>query len=445
LASMEINGRISGAYRNLGILMRVLLAGGALGFTLSLPLLGAQPPEGPAGIFVIGDTHAVVGEVAKFDLDYVAGYTLRVAWGDLESWNTVTQSPVYDFSRIDSTLEDLRSRGKRMTLEIFINKVPDYVLGLPGVVTWNNPHPTQGGTQVVPWDATALSVYQAMIQSLANHQVAGTSWSVADHPALQSVDASIVGLQGLREISNTLVHHPEYTRERFIQGVVDAVAISRQAFAQKYGFLALFRMTDDIASPALDATVYARLMTEFNVAGKPSLGFFQETLSDTGPKTDAVGQLLATAAPSTYVLFQALRPWSLPDGETRPPEIASGTPITGVENAWANYSSTYVELYGADILAAENAAGLRAWNHFFQAVAAVRGARDTPVLEPLTGGGLRMRWAADALLQYRLWKSTDLVSWSLLATSEPIDGDVPLPVSGEARQFYRTEILAPVR
>lgn len=411
---------------------------------LFFPLV-AQPPEGPAGIFVIGDTRPVPGEVAKFDLDFVAGYTLRVPWGDIESWNAGTQSPVYDFSRIDSTLEELRARGKRMTLEIFIHKVPDYVLGLPGVVTWNNPHPTQGGAQVVPWDATALAVYQAMIQTLANHQVAGTSWRVADHPSLQSMDASIVGLQGLREISNTLVHHPDYTRERFIQSVVDAVAINRQAFVQKYGFLALFLMTDDIASPSLDASVYARLMTEFNVAGKPSLGFFQETLSDIGPRPDAVGQLLAAAAPNTYLLFQALRPWKLPEGEVRPPEIASGTPVAGIELAWSNYGSTYVELYGGDILASGNAEGLRAWNRFFQAVAAVRGGRDKPVLELQAGGGLRMRWDADALLNYRLWKSTDLVGWSLLEAGESIDGDVLLPVSGESRQFYRTEILAPVR
>ncbi|MBC8038997.1 MAG: hypothetical protein H7Y06_00475 [Opitutaceae bacterium] len=370
---------------------------------------------------------------------------MRVPWGDIESLNTVTQSPVYDFSRIDSTLEELRARGKRMTLEIFIHKVPDYVLGLPGVVTWSNPHPTQGGPQVVPWDATALTAYQAMIQNLANHQVAGTSWRVADHPSLQSVDASIVGLQGLRELSNTLVNHPDYTRERFIQGVVDAVAINRQAFVQKYGFLALFLMTDGIESPALDTSVYARLMTEFNVPGKPSLGFFQETLSDLGPRPDAVGQFLATAAPSTYLLFQALRPWKLREGETRPPEIASGTPVAGIEFAWANYGSTYVELYGGDILASENAEGLRAWNRFFQAVAAVRGGRDNPVLEVQAGGALRMRWDADALLQYRLWKSTDLASWSLLVTTETIDGDVPLPSGGETRQFYRTEILSPVR
>jgi hypothetical protein len=405
----------------------------------------AQPPEGPAGIFVIGNTRAVAGEVAKFDLDFVSGYTLRVPWQDIESWDTATQAPRYDFSRMDSTLEELRARGKRMTLEIFINKTPDYVLALPGVVTWTNPHPTQGGVQVVPWDATALAAYQAMIQALANHVVVGTTWRVADHPTLQSVDASIVGLQGLRELSNTLVHHPDYTRERFTQGVVDAVAINRVAFAQKYGFLALFAMTDDTVSPALDEVVYARLMTEFNVSGKPSLGFFQETLSDLGPRPDALGLLLAAASPHTYILFQALRPWTLREGDAIPPEIASGTPVAGMEFSWANYGATYVELYGGDLLNTANTEGLRAWNRFLQSVAAVRGGRDTPTLESQPGGGMRLRWNADPLLHYRLWQSTDLASWSVVDTTEALDGDVPLPPSGETRRFFRTEILAPVR
>lgn len=405
----------------------------------------AQPPVGPAGIFVIGDTRPVANEVAKFDFDFVSGYTLRVPWADIESWNATTQAPQYDFSRVDTTLKDLRARGKRMTLEIFITKVPDYVLGLPGVTTWTNPHPTQGGVQVVPWDTTALLAYRAMIQALANHQVAGTTWRVADHPVLESVDASIVGLQGLRELSNTLVKHPDYTRARFIQSVVDAVAFNRRAFPQKFGFLALFAMTDATAVPALHEAVYARLMTEFNVPGKPSLGFFQETLSDIGPRPDTLGELLAAAAPHTYLLFQALRPWALRAGETRPVEIASATPITGLEFAWANYRSTYVELYGADILNTENSAGLRAWNSFFNAVAAVRAGRDVPVLERSGPTGMTLRWNANAMLRYRLWTSSDLINWTPYNTTEPLDGEVPVAFPRTGRQFYRVEILAPVR
>jgi hypothetical protein len=106
----------------------------------------AAPPPGPCGIFVLGDTRYVDGEIAKFDYDFVAGYTLRVPWTDLETWDSATQTAVYNFTRIDDALEKLRTLGKRMTLEIFISQVPNHVLTQVGTVTWINPHPTFGGT-----------------------------------------------------------------------------------------------------------------------------------------------------------------------------------------------------------------------------------------------------------------------------------------------------------
>jgi hypothetical protein len=159
----------------------------AFGLLLIANLTSAAPPPGPCGIFAIGDTRHVVGEIGKFDYDFVAGYTLRVPWIDLETWDSGTQSPVYDFTRIDNALEELRTRGKRMTLEIFISQVPNHVLTRSDTVTWNNPHPSFGGIQVVPWDNNALTAYAAFMQALSNHVVAGTSWRIADHPVLQSV------------------------------------------------------------------------------------------------------------------------------------------------------------------------------------------------------------------------------------------------------------------
>ena len=154
---------------------------------------------------------------------------------------------------------------------------------------------------------------------MADHMVPGTSWRIADHPSLESVDSSIVGLQGLRDLSNTLVNHPDYTRTKFIQSVVDAVAINRLAFPNKYGFLALFLMDDNEAGISMDQAVNARLQTEFNVPGKPSLGYFQETLSDAGPRTDTLGSLLHTASPHTYIMFQGgnAGDWDSERGELR--------------------------------------------------------------------------------------------------------------------------------
>jgi hypothetical protein len=415
----------------------------ALGWIGSLQDGGAAT-SGPAGIYVIGDTRAVPGEVAKFDFDYVAGYTLRVPWTDIETWNAGTQAPEYDFSRMDSALEELRARGKKMTLEIFIHKAPDYLLDPPGIATWTNPHPTQGGVQPLPWDSRALAAYQAMIQSLANHQVAGTSWRVADHPALESVDASIVGLQGLRDLSNTLINHPDYTRTKFIEAVVESVAINRLAFSGKYGFFPMFRMSDNESGTALDQAVHDRLQTEFNVTGKPSLGYFQETLSDAGPRTDTLGTFLHAASGDTYVMFQALRPWTLREGEQVPPEVASGTPTTGIRHAWRNYRSTYAEIYGADILNAANSGALRKWNRFFLAVKQARDGLGNPVLDHAGTPQQRFRWQADDLLGYRVWQSTDVIAWTPVETNEPLNGDITLPAeAGAQRYFYRLEILEP--
>ena len=404
----------------------------------------AAAPAGPAGIYVIGDTHNVPGEIAKFDLDHVSGYTLRIPWSDIETWNAATQAPQYDFSRMDTALEDLRSRGKKMTLEIFIHKAPAYLLDPPGITTWTNPHPTQGGIQPLPWDPRTLAAYQAMITHLADHLVPGTAWRIADHPVLESVDASIVGLQGLRELSDTLVSHPDYTRAKFIQSVVDAVSINRTAFSNKHGFLALFRMDDNEAGVPMDEAVLERLQTEFNVPGKPALGYFQETLSDAGPRTDTLGFLLHAASSETYIMFQALRPWTLKPGDPVPPEIASGTPITGIRHAWRNYGSTYVELYGGDVLNTDNALPLKKWDRFLHAVRDAREGRGVPTLESPGSPAQRLHWDADELLGYQVRKSPNLAGWTPIETIEPMDGDIALPATtGQASQFYQLEILEP--
>lgn len=421
------------------LLPRLLLAA-----ALSLASKTSAAPTGPAGIYVIGDTRNVPGEVAKFDLDHVSGYTLRVPWGDIETWNSSAQAPHYDFSRISTALEDLRARGKKMTLEIFIHKAPAYLLDPPGIKTWTNPHLTQGGTQPLPWDPRALAAYQAMISNLANHVVSGTSWQIKDHPTLESVDASIVGLQGLRELSNTLVGHPDYTRAKLVQAVVDSVAISRNAFSNKHGFLALFLMDDNESGISMDQAVLDQLRTEFNIPGKPTLGYFQETLSDSGPKIDAIGSLLHAASQETYIMFQALRPWTLRPGDTAPPEIASGTPITGIRYAWRNYRSTYVEIYGGDALNTNNAVPLKKWDRFFHAVKDAREGRGTPTLEFPGTQNQRLRWDKNELLDYKVWNSENLAVWDPVETNETLDGDIALPaVASETIKFYQMEILEP--
>jgi hypothetical protein len=164
----------------------------------------------------------------------------------------------------------------------------------------------------------------------------------------------------VRELSGTLVSLSSYQRQRFVDSVISAVHASRDAFPSKFGFLALFRMDDADRDDPLDGAILDRLMTEFNGPGQPSLGFFQETLSDTGPKPEGLGALLAAAAPKTYIMFQALTSWTSPF--TGHDKVASGHPAVGIALGHATYGATYFELYVTDIDNPELTAELEAWN-----------------------------------------------------------------------------------
>lgn len=324
---------------------------------------------GPAGIYVISNTRDDKREPKKFDLDYVAGVTLRMHWKSIESLDPRTGSVVYDFSRIDRFIKELTAAGQSMTLEIFASSAPDYLLKSPGTATWLNPRFKE--LQVVPWDKNALVAYYKMMTALSNHVVPSTGIRLADHPTLVTVDAPIVGLAGVREQSGALVKHPDYSRKLFVESIRLAVLISRQAFPQKYGFLAFFRMDDGNRSNPLDKEIFEMLQSNFNGRGQLSLGYFQETLSDIGPrKTTQLGYFLNKASSNTYVMFQALKPWVIGDRE-----VASGTPITGMENAWNDFRSVYVELYGGDVLNQDNAAQLKEWAQFYRTVGNSRGAQ----------------------------------------------------------------------
>jgi hypothetical protein len=203
-------------------------------------------------------------------------------------------------------------------------------------------------------------------------------------------------------------------------------------------------MSDNEPGTALDQAVHERLQAEFNVTGKPSLGYFQETLSDAGPRTDTLGYFLHTASGNTYVMFQALRPWTLRQGEPVPPEVASGTPVTGIRHAWRNYRSTYAEIYGADILNTAHSDELRRWNRFFLAAKQARDGLGNPVLNHAGTPQQRFGWQADDWLGYRVWRSPDLIAWTPVETGEPLDGDIALPAeAGDQRCFYRLQILEP--
>jgi len=303
----------------------------------------------PKGIYVLSNGNTT-GNIR--DYDFVSGFTLRINWGELEP-----SQGNYDYTTIDEAISKLQDINQKLTLEVLVFNTPQYVLD-GAAETWS----FSTGSPV-PWDTFGLNAWDTMAEALANHQVAladGTMVRLADHPTLESVDAPIMGLSGIRDTSGELVNLVSYTREKFINAISASVHSMRKAFPTKFGFIAAFKMDDaDIVNP-LDEAIVNQLMTEFNGSGQLTLGFFQELLSDVGPLPDTMGALLNMVASDTYIMFQALTSWTSPF--TGGDKVTSGNPATGIELGFTNYGARYYELYISDIDNESLWEDMRAWS-----------------------------------------------------------------------------------
>ena len=336
--------------------------GGASG-TAPPPPPPPPPPltaaDRPRGLFVLGSTETA-NEIAA--LDFIDGVALRVGWNE-----TNPAAGQYDFTGVDEVLAALQSGGKKMNLEVFAVEVPVWLLAqVPAAEQWDTRG--RGNSTVrtaVPWSSLARQSWRDYMRALADHLVplsSGARVRFADHPTLLMVDAPIVGLQGVRDVTNTLTTVPGYTRALFIDAALHSVRSSRDAFASKFGFLAFFRMSDNESAggTALDQQLMDRLMLDFNQPGLPQLGFFQETLSDAGPTTTGLGALLASVMGRTFIVFQALTAWVAPF--TGASSVTSGHAAVGIEFAYRTYGTTYVEIYLADVRDAKQTERLRLWH-----------------------------------------------------------------------------------
>lgn len=322
----------------------------------------------PRGIFVLAGLGGENGTTEKaiqnfntvVNLDYVEGITIGFSWKDTE------KSPgQYDFSKVDAVMSALQTTDKKLNIEAFAVDVPEWLVAqLPAEETWEAHAPGRRTVKTaVPWSPTALSAWRNYMQALADHPITlpdGSTVQLADHPNLMMVDAPVVGLQGLRDLTKTLTTLPGYSRETFVNAVVDSVHTSRGAFPNKFGFIAFFSMHDADTIYSLDQNLLDRFMQDFNNPGQTTLGFFQENLSDAGPTPDGLGKNLLAAKDRTYILFQALTAWSKPfTGENK---VTSGNAATGIQFAYESYDATYVEIYLADALDPAQADALRHWN-----------------------------------------------------------------------------------
>jgi hypothetical protein len=320
------------------------------------PAYAADTPRGIYTLSVARDNPNTAADERLNNIrstSFVSGYTLRLFWADIE-----TAQGVYDFSVIDAAIQRLAPIGQHLSIEVLNGVEPAYVLN-SGASTYVD---HSGQTNVVPWDAFQQSRYTALMDAMANHVVAdGSQLPLAAHPVLASVDATPAGLNfGVRDLNGAIRSHPEYTRQRYVDAVVNGTLANRSRFPGKQGFLAYFSFNDGANSPSADTTLIAALDSAFNGSTDPSLAFFIENLSDTGPQaTGNVGRNLTTwSTLGGDSMMQALDGWvaHTPDRE---PQLASHNAATGLKLGAVTFGTRFFELYVSDIDAA-SAGGLDA-------------------------------------------------------------------------------------
>ena len=351
---------------------------------------GLADIAGPRGIYILGsgrdNANTPVDErvTGIRDYDFVDGYTLRIHWEDVD-----LGSGQYDFEVIGEALALLENNqhATKMNLELLVLTPPSHII-TNAAQTWQH---FKAGTLPVPWDVTTQQGYADLVTALANHSVfdaaAGAMVPLAQHPVFGSLNASVPGISSIRDNGGNsgltkLVDLPSYDRQKFVDAVVQAVGVNRNAFADQFGFLGYFSMTDsenaNFGGDTLNETLLGALLTDFNNPGQPHVGLFQELLSDVGPNpSHALGQNLLAAKDDTYIMFQALASWLNP--HTGADKLTSKNPSNGIELGFNNYGATFFELYLGDIDGAQNEAvdaagnplidGLTDWHDFIEALA----------------------------------------------------------------------------
>lgn len=348
--------------------------GGAAGGA-TVPGPNPPPPTGstiPTGIYALGGTESPSTQV--LDKPFVDGWVIRLGWNRIEQ-----SQGVYDFSAIDNAVAVLEGYGKKLTIVVFALEVPTYVKTDPSVTTYTASTTRGDVLTAVPWDPTALSRWEAFCQALSEHRLPDNSQAGAplvalrDHPVLAQIDASIVGIQGVRDIGGRLVATPSYSRSAFTAAATRSVHAIVDRFPNKFHYVSFFLMNDATLSPALDAHLLDAFMLEFNSGTVPQLGFFQETLACDTPGTSLASALYSTQG-RTYSMFQMLQGWLDPFSNptrTDPCLVTSvagdrttalSGPEVGISYGFNNFGTRYFEIYTVDLLHADFADDFQLWH-----------------------------------------------------------------------------------
>ncbi len=337
----------------------------------------ASTVKPPRGIYMLDakDNQYRLSLLSKANLPYVDGYAWRMPW---TAFDTGTTTGVYNFAAVDEAIAQLQALSNNTTnrmklgLALNVQQVPTYVLN-KAKEKFSTQLPGGKGfaTVPVPWDAAALAEYAKFTKALGDHKVydavSKTNIPLRSHPALSHINAGIIGLQAIRDLSGGLTAHSSYSRTKFISGVLSNVHALQDQFLTKTTYLAYFSMKDSTRSPSLDDDLLAAITAEFDGADSthPHIGLFQEALRGDNPMPNGNGladNLLAGAIGGCNVMFQACGSWLKRTFCTW--SSTDKTPANGFTLGYNTYGALYYELYEADITYSGYVSTLQQWHTF---------------------------------------------------------------------------------
>jgi dienelactone hydrolase len=302
--------------------------------------------------------------------NFVDGFTLRVAWSDVESSTTPGG---YDFFIIQNALNKLPS-GQRLSI-IIVPGEPAYIAATPGVQTWSD----AGTMRATPWDGYIRERRRAMLQAMAGFATNGVE--LRKDPRLDLLDPYLPGgFTGIRDPNSTPLRNlPGYTRQKLLAAAQDELRSLQDQFPGKFVQLGFWPVTDleNDAYGGVSASEWLReqLLAEFNGVNRPRVGFFMENLAAkrtglnaepySGSPVTAFGSALFASRDNTWNGFQMLGSWTRPFNDSHVTNTLYGSPNEAMEFAYNSYRAEYHEVYIGDVDNAAIQPVLQRWHDFY--------------------------------------------------------------------------------
>ena len=313
---------------------------------------------------------------------FVDGFTLRVAWSDVESSSTPGD---YDFFIIKNLLSKLPA-GQKLSV-IIVPDDPAYIASTPGVETWTD----AGKMRATPWDPYLRQRRRALLQAMGSIDTGGGR-ALRNDPRLDTLDPYLPGgFTGIRDPSSKPLRDiTGYTRQKLLGAVQDELRTLQDEFPGKFVQTGFWSFTDlenaSYGGVAAADWIRQQLLAEFNGATRPRVGFFMENLAAkrSGPRLDpysatpvtAFASQLFAARDATWNGFQMLGSWTNPFNDNHVSATTYGTPNDAIEAAFNAYRSEYTEVYIGDIDNIAFQPALQRWHDFYATAATTNTASD---------------------------------------------------------------------